>query len=88
MLADLSPCNFATTHFPAKRSSFISLLLRDHPFDSLHSEVLSPLNFATHEMEDPFATPQNGFSKHFWGVGVRIWRLGLETMDYRIMGHV
>ena len=46
--ADLSPCNFATTHFPAERSSFIT---RDHQFDSLHSEFLSPLNFATHETE-------------------------------------
>ena len=55
--ADLSPCNFATTHFPAERSSLISLQLRYHPFDSLHSEVLSPLNLATHEMEDPSATP-------------------------------
>ena len=55
--ADLSPCNFVTTHFPAERSSFITLYLRDHPFDSLHSEILSPLNFATHEMEDPFAAP-------------------------------
>ena len=36
--ADLSPCDFATTHFPAERSSFITLKLRDHPFDSLHSE--------------------------------------------------
>ena len=53
----LSPCSFATTHFPAERSSFISLEFRDHPFDSLHSAVLSPLNFATHEMEDPFAMP-------------------------------
>ena len=53
----LSPCDFATTHFPAKRSSFVSLELRDRPFDSLHSEVLSCLNFATHETEDPFATP-------------------------------
>ena len=32
--------------------------LRDHPFAILHSEVLSPLNFATHEMEDPFAARQ------------------------------
>ena len=58
---DLSPRNFATTHFPAERSSFITLELRDHPFDSLNSEVLSPLNFATHETEDPFATPQKLF---------------------------
>ena len=29
----------------------------DHPFDSLHSEVSYPLNFATHETEDPSATP-------------------------------
>ena len=55
--ADLSPCNFATTHFPAERSSLISLQLRDHPFDSLHFACLSPFNFATHETEDPFATP-------------------------------
>ena len=50
--ADLSACNFATTHFPAERSSFITLQLRDHPFDSFHSEILSPLNYATHETED------------------------------------
>ena len=56
--ADLSPCNFATTRCPAERSSFISLQFRDHPFDSLNSVVLSPLNFATHETQDPFATPQ------------------------------
>ena len=62
---DLSPCNFATTHFPAERSSFIILQLRDHPFDSLHSEFLSPLNFATHETEDPFAMPQIGEKKPF-----------------------
>ena len=36
---------------------FIFLQLRDHPFRSLHSEFLSPSNFATYEMEDPFATP-------------------------------
>ena len=30
----------------------------DHPFDSLHSECLSPFSFATHEMEDPFKSPQ------------------------------
>ena len=35
--ADLSPCNFATTHFPIERTMFISLQLRDCPFDSLHS---------------------------------------------------
>ena len=56
--ADLPPCDFATTHIPAERSIFISLELRDHPFDSLHSVFLSPFNFATHEMEDPFAAPQ------------------------------
>ena len=61
--ANLSPCNFATAHFPAERSSLINLQLRDHPFDSLHSEFLSPLNFATHETEDPFATPQIIFEK-------------------------
>ena len=49
--ADLSPCNFATTHFPAEGSSFITLELRDHPFDSLHPEFLSPFDFATHESE-------------------------------------
>ena len=36
---------YATAHFPAERSSFITLELRDHPFDSLHSELLSPFNF-------------------------------------------
>ena len=40
------------------RAGTQSLQLRNHPFDSLRSEVLSPLNFGTHEMEDPFATPQ------------------------------
>ena len=29
--ADLSPCNFATPHFPAERNSFISLYLCDCP---------------------------------------------------------
>ena len=43
--AVLSPCNFATTHS-------IACTLSD-------SEFLFPFNFATHEMEDPFATPQN-----------------------------
>ena len=51
--ADLSPCNFATTHVPAEINTFISLQLRDHPFNSLHPDFLSPLNFATHETEDP-----------------------------------
>ena len=51
--ADLSPCNFATFHFPSETSSSISLKPHDHPFDSLHSEVLSLLNLLTHEMEDP-----------------------------------
>ena len=55
--AFLSPCNFATAHVPAG-SIVITLSLRDHQFDSLHSEFLSPLNFSTHETEDPFATPQ------------------------------
>ena len=67
---DLSPCNFATAHFPAERSSFTSLWLRDRPFDSLRSEFLSPLNFATHEREDPFATPHfslQGISLFFGG---------------------
>ena len=54
--ADLSPRNFATTHIPSKRSSFISVQLRDYPFDSLHSDFSSPFDFATHEMEDPFST--------------------------------
>ena len=39
---DLSPYNFRTTRSLAERSMFISLLLRDHPFDSLHSPFLSP----------------------------------------------
>ena len=30
--------------------------LRNHPFASFHSEFVSPFNFATHEMEGPFAT--------------------------------
>ena len=38
--ADLSPCNFTTTHFPAQRSDFASLQLRNHPFGSLHSGFL------------------------------------------------
>ena len=28
------------------------------PIRQFHSAFLSPLNFATHEVEDPFATPQ------------------------------
>ena len=27
--ADLSPCNYATSHFPTEESSFVSLQLRD-----------------------------------------------------------
>ena len=56
--ADLSLCNFATTHFPAERSSCISLQLRDHSFNSFYSAFQSPFNFATHEIEVPYATPQ------------------------------
>ena len=52
--ADFSPCNFATTHFPQKGALLFPVIF-GHPFDSLHSEVLSTLNFATHEMEDSFA---------------------------------
>ena len=54
---DLSPSNFATTHFPGEREKQLDL---DHPCDSSHSGFLSPFNFATHEMEDPFARPQSG----------------------------
>ena len=43
--ADLSLCNFATTHLLGERGSSISLQPRDRPFDSFHSEFLSP--FAT-----------------------------------------
>ena len=57
--ADLPPCNFATIHFPAERSSFITLQLRDHPFDGLLSEFLSPLNFATDETEDLSQRPSS-----------------------------
>ena len=39
-------------------SSCITLQFLDHPLYSLHSEFLSPLDFATYETEDPFATPQ------------------------------
>ena len=56
--ADLSPYNFATTHFPQKEAVLSPCNFATTPFDSLHSEILSPLNFATHKMEDPFATPQ------------------------------
>ena len=52
---DLSHCNFATAQFPAERGS---LQLRNHPFEGFNSEFLSPFNFVTHEMGDPFATPQ------------------------------
>ena len=54
--------------FPAERSSFINLDLRDHPFDSLHSEFLSPFNFATHETEDPSQRPK---FRHVEGTGNR-----------------
>ena len=62
--------------FPAARSSFVSLKARNHPFYSLHSEFLSPFKFATHETEDPFATPQffDTFStpfRTFWTVGAK-----------------
>ena len=40
--ADLSPCNFATTHFPVERISLITPQLRDHPFDRFHCAFLSP----------------------------------------------
>ena len=50
--ADVSPCNFTTARFP------LSPELRRHPFDSLHSECLSPCNFVAHEMEDPLAETQ------------------------------
>ena len=65
--ANLSPCNFATTHVPAERSRQNTLQLRDHPFDSLQSEFVSPSNFATHETEDPFATPQITSGKNLKG---------------------
>ena len=39
--ADLSPCNFATSHFRAERSSYL-LQLRDRPFDSLHLKFYLP----------------------------------------------
>ena len=34
--------------FLAERISFITLYLRDHPFDSLNSDFSSPFNFTTH----------------------------------------
>ena len=53
------PGNFVTTHLACKKKQFFSLQLRDRPFDSFHSGIVSPFNSATHEkMEDPFATPQ------------------------------
>ena len=52
--------NFTTTHFPAEgavlsRCSFATTHLT--ACKALHSEIVSPLNFSTHETEDPFATP-------------------------------
>ena len=44
--AALSSCNFATSHFSCRKECFYHL-----------SELLSPFNFATHETDDPFATP-------------------------------
>ena len=44
---------------------FISLYRRDHSFDSLHSEFLFPLNFATHENGGPF---RNAPHKQIWGI--------------------
>ena len=32
--------------------------LRDHPSDGFHSASFSPSNFPTHEIQDPFGTPQ------------------------------
>ena len=46
-------------------------------FDSLHSEVLSTLNSATHEMEDPFAKPtliQGGPGSVRFGYGLGVER--------------
>ena len=43
--------------FPQKEAFYLPVTSW-HPFDSLHSQFLSPFNFATHEMEDPFATSQ------------------------------
>ena len=40
--------------FRQKAAVFFSLQLCNQPFDSFHSELLSPFNFASHEMEDPF----------------------------------
>ena len=51
-------------HFVNKRA----FPIRDLPCDSLRSEVWSPLNFATHEMEDPNAPVGEKLKYHpFWG---------------------
>ena len=51
----MSPCNFAITNCVAERRSFVSLELRDRPFDSLHFEFLSPFN-----LESPNGGSQTG----------------------------
>ena len=45
--------------FSRRKKQFYLPVASRPSFDSLHSEFLSPFNFATHETEDPFATPQN-----------------------------
>ena len=56
--ADSSPCDFLAIHFPAEKTSFMSLSLHDHPFDTaLHSECLSICNFMTHKKKDSSPTP-------------------------------
>ena len=56
--ANLSPSlQFVDHAFPCRKKQFyLPVTSCDHPFDSSHSESLSPLNFATPEIEDLFAT--------------------------------
>ena len=56
-LNKMSQCGGISTPEAPKKPCFLPVTL-DHPFDSLHSEVSSPLNIATDETKDPFATPQ------------------------------
>ena len=55
--ADLSPCNFATTHLLAKRKKQFYLPVASWPLVWQVSFCIL-VGFATHEMEDLFATPQ------------------------------
>ena len=57
--ADLSHCNFVTAHFlqPKKKRIYLPVTSRP-PIWQLSFCIFISFNFTTHQMEDPFATPQ------------------------------